>query len=714
MTAVKGSLSNDLDRIGRRNNHYNSHVPAMNLPSPPPPPSSSPHYHVNQSSSSPTTTNTMSSSNLNNNSNTRHQLPPTSSSSPSRQGTRLPMISHPHPFYDVNLFMHPSGMMMMPLPLPPPPYSTLPHHRVRDRESRENNGNSSSHQRRLIDTFLQFNSSLLRSSNAMLNRTSSNTSHRQSNSNGSQTQTSGNNSNNLPSSSPTTTASNTIVNNNESNGNPSSTSSPSNGVNNNNTSNTQSQSTCLPTTSTGSPTPPVLPSYHHLYSSSSPASMRRRRRRMLRQQRLDPASVSVSTFTSDPSGYLSENRKYLVFVSLFVIGIVLTFIGVVTLSLFTISFGFTFILFSLLLYKLLPSSKYAPRGGSNPAASSMFTLDRVPVASTTAGGRSRSPLSLSCIPGPYSSHPSHPRSLHGMMHLPPHVALHHPLHSFPHPVSHASTPFFATSPVSGETPVAFSLPPPPPSYQEALTAGHTLIQPLNASSLQESLEGNSHERSVPNSQSNGRGQHSSHGNISRNRSSNIISNNNSEVTVTTSGVTVEPTTVITVEAVTHRTDLDDEEEEDSSSPSLLSSPDLVSSCHTNVRQREVGVRLTQDQSLSPPNSSLTLMPTTRTSSSPLQGAVLSSSRGNNNNNCITICTVNDTNGDNNSCFDGYSVSRDNNNRRNRGTHLTTSQATTTMTDSGVTVGDFLETGDSSSDERNANRLHFVTIIEATI
>ena len=229
MTAVKGSLSNDLDRIGRRNNHYNSHVPAMNLPSPPPP-SSSPHYHVNQSSSSPTTTNTMSSSNLNNNSNTRHQLPPTSSSSPSRQGTRLPMISHPHPFYDVNLFMHPSGMMMMPLPLPPPPYSTLPHHRVRDRESRDNNSNSSSHQRRLIDTFLQFNSSLLRSSNAMLNRTSSNTSHRQSNSNGSQTQSSGNNSNNLPSSSPT---SNTIVNNNENNGNPSSTSSPSNGVNNN-------------------------------------------------------------------------------------------------------------------------------------------------------------------------------------------------------------------------------------------------------------------------------------------------------------------------------------------------------------------------------------------------------------------------------------------------------------------------------------------------
>lgn len=89
----------------------------------------------------------------------------------------------------------------------------------------------------------------------------------------------------------------------------------------------------------------VLPSYHHLYSSSSPSSLRRRRRR-LRQRRRE--------------SHLSENKKYLIFISIvLVIGIVLTMVGVITLSLFTVSFGFTFILFSLLLYKLLPSSKYA-------------------------------------------------------------------------------------------------------------------------------------------------------------------------------------------------------------------------------------------------------------------------------------------------------------------------------------------------------------------
>jgi len=88
-----------------------------------------------------------------------------------------------------------------------------------------------------------------------------------------------------------------------------------------------------------------LPSYHHLYSSSSPSSLRRRRRR-LRQRRRE--------------SHLSENKKYLIFISLvLIIGILLTLVGVITLSLFTVSFGFTFILFSLLLYKLLPSSKYA-------------------------------------------------------------------------------------------------------------------------------------------------------------------------------------------------------------------------------------------------------------------------------------------------------------------------------------------------------------------
>lgn len=106
----------------------------------------------------------------------------------------------------------------------------------------------------------------------------------------------------------------------------------------------QSASSNTGTTTTNNQSADCLPSYHHLYSSSSPSSLRRRRRR-LRQRRRE--------------SHLSENKKYLIFISIvLVVGIILTLVGVITLSLFTVSFGFTFILFSLLLYKLLPSSKY--------------------------------------------------------------------------------------------------------------------------------------------------------------------------------------------------------------------------------------------------------------------------------------------------------------------------------------------------------------------
>ena len=640
MTAVKGPLCNDLDRIDRRNNNNGAsiiNVPslAMNLQSPPP---SSPHGNE---ASSPTTPNTM----------TGRQLP---RSSPPRVPSRLPMMSHP--YYDINLFMYPSGMMMM--PLPPPPYSTLPTRTQNN--SRENNP---SHQRRLIDTFLQFNSSLLRSSNSMLNRSSSNTSSsslRQSN-NVSQT----------PETSPgNLTSTNSSVNNQA----------PQVGNNSQTTQTTTSPTTT--TTRVTTPTmhgssPPILPSYHHLYSSSSPASMRRRRRRMLRQQRImDPTPVSLSSFTSDPTKYLSENRKYLVFVTLFIIGIVLTFVGVVTLSLFTISFGFTFILFSLLLYKLLPSSKYAPRGGSNPQT--MFTLERNP------GGRSRSPLAISCIP--YSAHP---RSLQAMMHLPPHAihGPHHPLHlshAFPGSHPHHGPAGFL---LNAEPPVAFALPPPPPSYQEALTAGHTLIQPLNAASLQDISQQQQHQTNNSSQGIRVRGEMSSQTYRSR---SNVLSNNNnnSEVTVTTSGVTVEPTTVITVEALTHRTDED------------LPSPDLVSSCHTSSRLHEVpSSSVCQQDHLqhNNRNSSVIMMPTSGASS---QRGLVSSQRGNkNNNNCVTICSVND--GDKTCSFDGYSSLSV--------THEASNRLQTRMSST-----QDLQDSCSSSDDRHASRLHFVTIIEATI
>jgi hypothetical protein len=291
-----------------------------------------------------------------------------------------------------------------------------------------------------------------------------------------------------------------------------------------------------------------------------------------------------------------------------------------------------------------------------------------------------------------------------MMHLPPHAihghhGLPHPMHlSHPyHPVSlpHGPTGFLLNPSGDSGPPIAYALPPPPPSYQEALTAGHALIQPLNPASLQE-IGQQQHNQG-----NNANANNSSHGNRSRGEMTSHSNNrtrntNNSEVTVTTSGVTVEPTTVITVEAVTHRTNEEDHDNEDQDN--LSCSPDLVSSCHMNSRVHEVSpssssssVRQQQRDHLhnNNNNSSLILMPT----SSSLRG---------NNNNCVTICTVND--GDNTCSFDGYSVS-------GRNTELTTSQARMTSTEVGTTD---LES-ESSSDERNGNsRLHFVTIIEATI
>ena len=131
-----------------------------------------------------------------------------------------------------------------------------------------------------------------------------------------------------------------------------------NGSNNSNNSLETMSSPIQSLTPTGHrPLPPVLPSYHHLYASSSPSSIRRRRRRM-RHSRINE--------DTDPSNYLTENRKQLICISLLVIGSILAFIGLVTVSLFAISFGVTFGLFSFILYRLLPTSKYAPSLRSSP------------------------------------------------------------------------------------------------------------------------------------------------------------------------------------------------------------------------------------------------------------------------------------------------------------------------------------------------------------
>ena len=649
MTAVKGSLgsiSNDLDRIGRRNqNNTIINVPS-NL-------AHHHHHHHPHDSSSTTmttttsTTQTSPSSNAISTSNSRPCQP--QPISPTGRGNR---ISNGHPFYD-NFFLHQTGMVMM--PLPPPPYSTLP-----------NRGN----QRRLLDSFLHFNSALLRSSNAMLNR-----------------------SNNASSNSQPQPTSQTSVNTNNIQPQPQ----PQ----------VVEQTTCVGNESTTSLPTPVLPSYHHLYSSASPASMRRRRRRMLRQQRLDPSSVPSFSLTSDPSGYLCENKKYLMFVSLFVIGILLTFVGVVTLSLFTISFGFTFILFSLLLYKLLPSSKFAPRdvrgGLSSPSSPSMFSLERNGVPNT-----SRSPIS--CLPGPFSTHPPpppHHRSLHGMLHLPPHSVP----HAFPHAMHHHPGhlgPFLIPSP-SGEnsSPLTFSLPPPPPTYQEALTAGHTVIQPLSPTALINDA-GQQQSQDTSNGVISTRSQvMSSH---CRRNNSNIICNN-SQVTVTTSGVTVEPTTLITVEALTHRRDEDDQD----ILPDSFSSPDIVSSCHTNSSHHEVTSSSNTSSSNSSStaavhlnNNSLIFLPTSSTTNetvSSLHSLPSLPSLTQVNNNCVTICTVNDDE-DNGSSHDNAVSNRLRNN--NSGVTSTTITTQRTMT---------RDVDDNSLEEQldsSTNRCHFVTIIEATI
>ena len=168
-------------------------------------------------------------------------------------------------------------------------------------------------------------------------------------------------------------------------------------------------------TSTGHrPLPPVLPSYHHLYASSSPSSIRRRRRRM-RHSRIVEDDGSHST-------YLTENRKQFICISLLVVGSILAFIGLVTVSLFAISFGLTFGLFSFILYRLLPTSKYSP-------------------------GIMRNTQTLS-----------------------------HPIHPYPYLITNGThTPDSSTT----------HFPPPPPSYQEAIAASShsgTLLQ-LNPTGL---------------------------------------------------------------------------------------------------------------------------------------------------------------------------------------------------------------------------------------
>jgi hypothetical protein len=195
---------------------------------------------------------------------------------------------------------------------------------------------------------------------------------------------------------------------------------------------------------------------------------------MMRQQRLDP-----------DSSYLSENKKYLVFVSLFVVGIVLTFIGVVTLSLFTISFGFTFILFSLLLYKLLPASKYAPR--------SMIE-------------RGRASMTLS------------PRS-------------HHP---------------YIMSHVSGDpNALSFVLPPPPPSYQEALNSAQ-LIQSLDPAALQQQHFA-SVSPQIANCNNSTPSQSRDRSHRSQNRSNFAVD----EVTVTSNSLPAAEPTIVTIESPSH-------------------------------------------------------------------------------------------------------------------------------------------------------------------
>lgn len=200
----------------------------------------------------------------------------------------------------------------------------------------------------------------------------------------------------------------------------------------------------------------------------------------MRQQRLDPESSSI----------LTENKKYLVFVSLFVVGIVLTFIGVVTLSLFTISFGFTFILFSLLLYKLLPASKYAPRS----------MMDR---------GRASMTLS--------------PRS-------------HHP---------------YILSASGDATGLSFALPPPPPSYQEAVNSAQ-LIQSLDPMSLQHQFATVSPHANTGRAVVGQRLSHSRNVSSSNNNNNNVMTTSSrsvDEVTVTGNSlpVSAEPT-IVTIES----------------------------------------------------------------------------------------------------------------------------------------------------------------------
>jgi len=585
--------------------------------------------------------------------------------------SRLPIISHPHPFFDVNLTLMSAPHAVM--PLPPPPYSTLPGplngrnnnsssnqislppsivrptsppihlenttgndddaNRVNSQDG--NQRNRSSLNRRFLDSFLNslgffgigrrdrffpFGSNEDTDMSPSQRQPVSQTSHQHHQQSSSSTlppslssvpsptvrQQQEEQFSSTQSSFPTTTSpTQTTAVRRERSLSPTNnhTTIPDDGCNNNNNDSTTSL--------------PVLPSYHTLYSSTSPASMRRRRRRMLRQQRLIESALMPDGRTSSPtlmpsssltdtSSYLTENKKYLVFVSLFILGIVLTFVGVVTLSLFVITFGFTFILFSLLLYKLLPSSKYAPQ-----LRSSIIGLTRGErgVIGRAVVNCRRSPSSMmvpaNVLPLPIRSHfpfaghhPTHPSP-------PPHsLPLHHPFIGIsPHhlPLHH---PYLITPTGPDGAAMAFALPPPPPSYQEALASGN-IIQPLDAGSLQQqdgnsvvSVNNNENNNSPPTHPAGQR----SHGH-SRSQHCNINNNrNNNEVTVTTSAPT---TSGVVIEAPStanlSRNHLDNNNIVTIECPgrrASLPSPDVIISCHPSLQEsspNNVNVRVVNSQ-----------------------------------------------------------------------------------------------------------------------